>query len=283
VIKFSTLHNDRVQAFLLRQNVLLAINPQWRVWLFSTVIWILLFFEGLQAYSSNYVVTHVFLCSPVYVAGEPNTFNYSAESQAFSKSLEPLIQGFFSWIIMIFAMMFPLLKRSIQHVATAVRRRNQNGSIVLFLVAYTLPWAIAGIGFMLIPRMASVFLAAYPSNLLLLIAACGFVLACLFSWHESRTTVMMKCELTMPIRIDGMLRYRDTFKYGLTIGINCIKMCWVVMLPLMFASHNFLLMMVVSLIVLIERYYVPHDSKIPGIAWLSIASFLIISCALSLH
>jgi predicted metal-binding membrane protein len=265
-------------ALLLKQKVYCALNPQLGVWLFSSLIWCLILFEGIHRFFNSYAGTSRFLCSPVLVIGEPFT-SYSADMNLsiLSSLFLTISHKIGPWIVMIFAMMFPLLQRSIRHVAFSVRNKDRIFSIIIFLTGYSIIWTISGIGFIAIPKIVELLITTNSKLYLPLIASTFFFLACLLSWHISRPKIMMKCELTVPIRLNGIERFKDILNYGIMIGINCLKMCWLVMLALMFASHDFILMGLVSIIVIAERYFVPHDSKISGFAWLIISFFIVSS------
>ncbi|MBL4605608.1 MAG: DUF2182 domain-containing protein [Flavobacteriaceae bacterium] len=264
-IEFQTIYRKYID----RIRVFQALNPEWWVVLLSGLVWIFLCLQNIR--------------NPISIEGSSNQFQlcYSISSIADGSAssvfsirdeltiLYRLVKGnMISWSIMIVAMMFPLLERSIRHVGTSVRRTQRDLAISLFLLGYVVVWLGLSIGFLSLPRVLAWVL---PSSVIVripFIVGSLFIIMAFFSWHPSRRAIMMKCEFTMPIRIYGWKFYKDAISYGLKIGWACLGMCWLVMTALMIARHNFALMFLVSCIVIVERYLVSHENKLPGYAWM---------------
>lgn len=68
----------------------------------------------------------------------------------------------------------------------------------------------------------------------------------------------------MPVRIRGWQLHGDSLIYGLGMGFTCLNMCWVPIAALMLAHHNITLMSVVTIVIIYERYFLRHTSKLPG-------------------
>ncbi|MEQ6124039.1 DUF2182 domain-containing protein [Pseudotenacibaculum sp. MALMAid0570] len=252
-----------------------ALNPEWWVFLLSGTVWVLLCIQSISnsIYSEN-SSTAFQLCYSINSVIEVTDITSTG---TFTNKLEILyvtIKGnIISWIIMIVAMMFPLLEKSIRHVGISVRRTQRDIGIFFFLIGYLFLWTLIGFVFLLLPLFLEWFLP--NKTFLSLLIGILFIIAAVLSWKPSRRVIMMKCEFTMPIRIYGWLFYRDTLVYGFRIGWACLGMCWLVMTALMLARHHFALMFVVSSIVLIERYFVAHENKLPGYAWMCLGVLLI--------
>jgi len=164
-------------------------------------------------------------------------------------------------------MMFPLLNEPIRHVAFSVRRKDRDFGIFWFFTGYAITWTVAGVLF----RLLALFLDVMPvdqSHLLnSIIAGSGFLLAAAFTWHPARPLKMAKCGQTAPIRIHGWHLVSDSLFYGLKMGYACVNMCWAPMAALMLVHHNIVLMLAVTVVIIYERYLLPHTSKLPGYAW----------------
>lgn len=61
--------------------------------------------------------------------------------------------------------------------------------------------------------------------------------------------------------------HADSLYYGLKAGIACLVMCWGSMLALVLAHHHLVLMYIITIVLIYERYLVPHTSKLAGYAW----------------
>ena len=168
-----------------------------------------------------------------------------------------------------------MLQRSIRHTGFSIQRKDRELGILAFLVGYSVVWIIIGVLFLSIIPLLN-FVQGNSSEMIhFMLAAMLFLIAGFMSWLPSRKMIMMQCEQTRPIRIHGMSMYQDCLVYGLSIGKACARMCWIPMLALMLAHHSLWLMLFVSVIVLIERYYVSHDSKMIGYAWWGMGVFLL--------
>ena len=223
-------------------------HPEWWVWGLSLLVWGWLAAGQLAASSGRLSAS----ASDGVIYCMPGMVGYSAAGAAV------VSHGLMNWVLMVIAMMFPLLNEPVRHVAFSVRRSDRGRAVLCFLIGYTLLWTVAGVIFGLLPLNR-------------VIGACLFVLAAISIWLPGRGVRMTKCSLTMPIRIHGSGLYADSLRYGLRMGIICIQLCWVPMIALVLSHHNVLLMYLVTVVLLFERYLVPHTSKFSGYAWGAIA------------
>lgn len=266
----------RTNPLFRRRQFSLAQSPEWWVWLFSLFVWtVLILSEILIPTSKSETYVGMILCFPSDF-GQVDSIGNSLLKQpdGWTTLLSSISKGILPWILMLIAMMFPLLKRSIQHTALSIQRKDRELGILTFLLGYTLVWFIAGFFFLTIPLTINYFIE--NSTLSILAGGLLFLLAGFMSSLPKRKIIMMQCERTQPIRIRGFNLYKDCLYYGLTIGMACLGMCWIPMAALMLAHHSIGLMLVVSLIVLIERYYVSHDSKLISYAWYGMGIFLFV-------
>lgn len=257
-----------------------SMHPEWWVWLVSVAVWCVLvlddsFFHGYHSLQSANLIA----CLPSENYGGEAVFGSILKSDVgWSEAYRHIALGLVPWCLMIFAMMFPLLKRSVRHVAFSLKQQDRNLGILLFLLSYAATWLIGGIFFLSFPFLLEMGTDTGLSGIIVnTLAALLFLLAALQSWHPSRRKVMMKCEWTAPIRLSGWSFYRDTLHYGATIGLACMRMCGVAMAALMLTNHNLLIMLLVSAIVLVERYFVSHESRTTGYLWFFLASGVLFS------
>jgi predicted metal-binding membrane protein len=192
----------------------------------------------------------------------------------FSSVPGAISNGWLPWTIMVIAMMFPLLNEPVTHVAFSVKKKDRIQGVLTFLLGYILIWTSAGLLFLLLPLFVATILAGQTKLVSSLVMSSGFLLSAVLIWHPGRPVRLTKCSLTMPINIGGWQLYRDSFWYGLKIGSACLSMCWPPMAALALAHHNLILMAVVTIVIIYERYLLPHTSKLVGYAWLIIAGIL---------
>lgn len=260
--------------FITRVRVFFALNPEWWVWVFCLFIWSLLLSVEVFVHSPESTYVRVLTCS--HLGFSESDMGLLKEGALQPSFLSVFGQSLISWVIMIFAMMFPLLRKSIRHVAISVRKKDREFGVTFFLVGYTVVWMIGGILYVSIPFLFERIPNIPSMNLSLVLSAVLLIVVALKSWHPSREVVMMQCEVTIPIRIFGWSFVKDAFRYGLKIGWACFKMCWLAMLALVIAHHSLLLMAVFSIIVLTERYFVPHNSRLVGYAWMTLAAVMMV-------
>ena len=250
--------------------------PEWRTCSLSLLMWgVLVLNLPAISHETAYPGSTVY-CLPTEVLqnGEHTSFeiqNNLEELFSSSRLLKTVSNGLIPWIIMVVAMMFPLLNESVRHVAFSIRRKNRDFGILCFLTGYTVIWTAAGVFFLLLPLFSTLLFRNQSQLIIGLIKGSGFLFAGILIWHPSRLLKMAKCSQTMPIRIQGWQLYYDCLAYGLKIGSVCLKMCWPPMLALMLAHHDIILMYFATIVILSERYLLPHSDKFPGYAWFTTA------------
>jgi predicted metal-binding membrane protein len=255
-------------------------RPEWWTYALSIVVWIWLMFHLSSANQALNHSENIRYCIPTeFQAIEHPTYqkNFTFKEKASINRIgKIMVSGLKHWIIMVIAMMFPLLTEPIRHVAFSVRRKDKALGILSFLIGYMITWIVAGLFFLLVPFLLNALIGNVSPFVNALIKASGFLMAAILIWQPSRLVRMTKCGRTMPLRIDGWRLYLDSIRYGLKMGLACLNMCWVVMAALVLAQHSIVLMYLVTIVLIYERYLVPHTSKFPGYAWVAIAFALFV-------
>lgn len=253
--------------------------PEWWTWLLSLYIWSWLIGSSLMYIGEETLSGRLIYCmtsgSNIDTQELAPLKSIVKELSLFSRAHQVLSNGFLPWVIMIVAMMFPLLNEAIRHMAFSVKRADRDLGILTFLVGYTISWCIAGFLFLLIPLFIDILLGVHPEWIDTALAAFVFLITAVVIWFPSRATTMARCAQTMPIRIERGYLHLDGIKYGAWMGIACIRMCWLPMTGLMLAHHSVYLMLLVTVVVIIERYFVPHTSKLPCYAFGIIALLMV--------
>lgn len=268
-----------------QSRIFFASNPEWWVLLLSISIWGILIFNTSSFSHSNDSVegSNLVLCLPGgQPVGETVSGSLLRQENLWTTFSQSIVSGAVPWVMMICAMMFPMLKRSIRHVTYSVRKKNRNSGIFLFLLGYTLTWSLIGIVFHFIPILAWSVSEKFQFSInTYVLAALFFFLAAIISWLPERRVTLMKCELTVPIRLRGWNFLKDSVTYGIEIGMICLQMCWSVMIGLMFVQHHILIMLAAGFVLITERYLVAHDSKLIGYSWMFLGSIVLISGIIS--
>ncbi|MFK7784261.1 MAG: DUF2182 domain-containing protein [Crocinitomicaceae bacterium] len=260
-----------------RRQFDIARSPEWWVWLFSSFIWVLLILnEVLITSADSRSYGSLILCFPSGLTEHVLGNGILKSPDLWTILTDVISNGMLPWAVMVIAMMFPLLQRAIRHTGFSIQRKDRESGILAFLIGYSLVWIVIGVAYLSFVPITNYLLGSTSTSVCLVLAATLFIIAGYLSWLPSRKIIMMQCEQTRPIRIQGWNLYKDCLAYGMSIGKACARMCWIPMAALMLAHHSIWLMIYVSLVILIERYYVSHDSKFIGYSWFAIGAFLLL-------
>lgn len=264
-------NNNRLSFLTAGPRTLLIRHPEVWVWLLSVFGWTFLITD-LSASSHNlkYSSSPVIYCAPLKKS--PPEVHTTFKVQQLSSRVSATIQNkLLPWIIMVIAMMFPLLNRPVRHVAFSVRRKDSIPGIFSFLVGYMMAWIIVGLFLLQLPSAVDTLISSKAHFVNALKQSSVFFLAAAVVWLPSRPIRMIKCNQTMPIRIQGIQLYLDSLSYGWKMGFACMKICLLPMAALMLTHHNIVLMCILTIVLIYERYLLPHTSKLLGYIWTVIA------------
>ena len=237
--------------------------PEWRAWFLSLLVWGFLVSNAFTATYETRNLGNIIYCMP---AGN-GLQSISKEESVSYNLLSTISNSLVPWMIMIIAMMYPLLNEPIRHVAFSVKKTDRNFGIFSFLLGYTITWTIAGVLFVSLLFFVNKIMGDQTPFVNGLIQASGFLIAATLVWLPGRAAKMTRCARTMPIRIHGWRLFWDSLHYGLRAGFTCLNICWALMVALMLTRHNFVLMSIVAIILLYERYLIKHTNRFPGHAW----------------
>ena len=251
---------ERVRIFFMR-------HPEWWAWTLGLFAWVLLAFNHISASGDSNSRHPIIYCMPGTSAPAYGIQDNLKEENISASILTTIPNGLLPWMLMVVAMMFPLLKYPVRHVAFSVRKKDRAPCVFSFLTGYAILWTLIGVLFLFIPIFLERIVDNQSPFLSGFIIASVFLLAAIVSWLPARPGIMMKGYQTLPIRIDGWRMHLDSFRYGFKMGTTCLNMCWVAMAALMLAHHNIGLMYAVTIVLFYERYLLPHTSRLPGYAW----------------
>jgi len=279
VISIAKNEGNQFLTLVERTRTLLIRHPGLYAWMFSLLGWVLIYTNLSHTYrdvkrSSNVLIYCRPPLRPLMEGHAPVT---NEPLGITSLALTTISDGFLPWIIMLVAMMFPLLNEPTKHTAFSVKRKDSYFVVLSFFIGYIIIWILAGSIFLLVPVFTEMLPVDQTHFVKALIKTSGFLLAAAVVWHPSRPVWMAKCSLTMPIRIGGWEMHVDALTYGWRTGFACLCICWAPMVALLLANHHAMLMIVVSIVLILERYQLPHTSKLPGYAWAMIALTVLVS------
>lgn len=243
-----------------------AFIPEWWTILLSILAWIWLF-ASLIRKTGNPKVS---LCLDILVVNETTDI------------VELITIPGVTWFVMIVAMMYPLLLEPVRYVAFANTRRRRHGAIAIFLFAYTNFWVLVGL--CMIWCNVQVQKQILNSNLIPhdLLVAGGFALTAIWMVTPLHRLSRANCGLTMPLRIYGWKSHVDSLVYGLKIGLACVRTCWAPMALLLFANHSLAAMIIVTTLLIYDRYHLKHTSVVLSYAWIIFSMYYFCSGILKL-
>lgn len=163
-----------------------------------------------------------------------------------------VLQSAWSWFLMLVAMMTPLLAQSIEYIWVRSLPRRRVRGIILFVVAYTMMWMLAGGVLMSIAQL----LQAIPAINGIGIIPPAIALAVLFIWQASpwKQFSFNRCHLVSRLSAFGWAADVDCLRFGFIKGFWCIGSCWAWMLfPLVF-TPMVPMMLLASLFLFFEQY-----------------------------
>jgi predicted metal-binding membrane protein len=256
--------------FRRKTETLLLKNPQWRTWSLSLAAWAMLFVDFFE---KDY--WHHSLFAQIIDCGQATTPQFSPAASHFLVDLTVSIaRELPSWSLMIIAMMFPLLNEPVKHVAHSVKGNDRNKAVFYFLSGYSMVWLMFGVSILALLQFFGRLDRNWSPWTIVVMRSCGFLLAMGCAWLPSRPVKMAKCSQTAPIRIQGMPLLVDALCYGWKMGRICVNVCWAPMTAMILYGHNAFLMYVLTIVLIYERYLLPHTSKISGSIWAAVGLLL---------
>jgi hypothetical protein len=259
----SAVFYEKTEAFLLE-------NPQWRTWSLSMAAWLMLLVDFFMKDDQQGSYTR-----QIINCGQAAAVLFSANGfHSLTYLIISILYSLQSSTFMVIAMMFPLLNEPVKHVAHSVKAKDRNKAVFCFLSGYSMVWMILGLSMLTVPHFFGWLDRNSSHWTAVIMRSSGFVLATVFVWLPSRPLKMVKCSQTMPIRIEGLPLVSDTLSYGCKMGKICLDICWPQMTAIVLYAHNIFLMYIVTIVLIYERYHLPHTSKIPGFIWAAVALML---------
>ena len=209
----------------------------------SLMAWSCLLFKPTEIFVSSF-------CSP-------GTIITSKASFAIFLALNPFINLFIGWMVMVIAMMLPKLIMPIEYIYVKSLRRNRLIFAILFSMSYVFIWAIVGL-FMVTIILLSNWL--FPNSILPAIIVGS--LAIIWQFSPLKQKFLNFGHAHQPLSVFGLKAIKDIVLFGIMHGIWCVGSGWAIMLfPMLLHDGHNVAMLVVSLIMISEHLDHPRVPK----------------------
>jgi hypothetical protein len=212
-----------------------AWHPEWWLLIISIIAWYLLLAPHLWSGSAN-----------------------MAGSCAACRQSGATLQGFTGWSVMVLAMMLPLMIVPARATAFGSLWRRRHWAIAAFIIGYITVWMIAGIPSM--PLLA--WLRNEQTTEGHWVAGSGFLIAAAWQSTRLKRRLLTACHQNMPLAPDGWAAHRDCLHFGAIQGLNCLGNCGIIMLTAMLSQWHQAMMIVVTVILLYERYQMRPRNRV---------------------
>ncbi|HWS82158.1 MAG TPA: DUF2182 domain-containing protein [Rubrobacter sp.] len=167
---------------------------------------------------------------------------------AHSHTVPSASQTIIATAVMVVAMMLPLTLANVRHVALSSLWRRRHRAMAAFLVGYLCCWAVV--------QTAIQGTLGFLAPLLgwTLVAGLLMVTAVLWEISPGRKRRLRRCRLTVPLAPRGWRADNACVRYGVITGFGCVTTCWALMAAVAAFSHSVLVMVVVFVVQISDRY-----------------------------
>ena len=181
-----------------------------------------------------------------------------------------------AWLLMVGAMMLPVVAGPVKFTAAhSLRQRRQRG-MTWFVGGYVMLWLMAG--FLLAMTVTAVHFDAWPQPAA---GVSALVLAAAWQMVPLRRRLSMSCHRTMPLSPAGWAADRDCLRYGWLIGERCLLVCLPLMLACVATRHNLIVLAILTVLSVTERYSDRPDVRLLTLTPLLAAAAVIASTTLA--
>lgn len=158
------------------------------------------------------------------------------------------------WIMMVLAMMLPKLIVPIQYIYDRSLKRRRLGSAVLFVLGYTITWAVAGFVInVLILGLNLLFPMSYIPALVV-----AFIVV-VWQFSPVKQRFLNRGHNHWSLAAFGWAASLDAFRFGVMHGVWCIGSGWALMLfPMLLPEGHNLAMIIIAFIMISEHMEHPR-------------------------
>ncbi|UXI04692.1 DUF2182 domain-containing protein [Photobacterium sp. TY1-4] len=180
-------------------------------------------------------------------------------------------------ILMIAAMMLPMIAGHLLHIARSLNARHRLPAMVLFFACYSGGWVIllSGITWLAgtVTEAADLSSAALSWTAIALFFAAGY-----WGQHPANKAFRSRCGRLGVVHVSGFRVYRSIMTYARKTWLQCALECGLVMIAMvLMIGHSLLLMVLMTAILLVDRYLVVIRFKSISNGWIAIGAWLLLS------
>tara|TARA_R110001592_G_scaffold146692_5_gene370888 strand:+ start:3867 stop:4634 length:768 start_codon:yes stop_codon:yes gene_type:complete len=169
-------------------------------------------------------------------------------------AMNPISNLMKGWILMVLAMMLPKLIAPIQYIYERSLKRKRFWSSLLFVLAYTSVWAVAGLVInAVILGLNTIMLKPY------IMALAVGVIALIWQFSPIKQRFLNRAHDHQSLAVFGWTASFDALRFGTVHGIWCIGSGWALMLlPMLIPGGHNLAMIAVAFIMVSEHMEQPR-------------------------
>jgi len=199
---------------------------------------------------------------------------YHTAGEHFASGSPPsiLADEFLAWMFMVGAMMLPTTLPAVDDVAQRSYRRRRLLAAMEYVVGYMACWGMVGSLFVL--------LRLHPLMRDRHLAALGCLLAALWALLPARRNWFARCHLQIPLCPAGWRADWDAMRQGVTQGVPCVKMCWLMMMACGISGHDWVVMIGGTAMAVWEKRMFRLNREPIAVGSLLLAAWLLVQVAL---
>lgn len=168
------------------------------------------------------------------------------------------------WAVMVVAMMFPLAAIQAQAIAQVSLWRRRHLAMVWFLFAYWVTWMLARVAYDLLLNK----IMPWPSSNM---AAVALMMGAVWQITPYRRKAAARCHQRQALPMHGWRANVACLRQGMHHGLDCLALCWPVMVACIYLPHDLMIMSGLTGLVLADRYARPDQAKLAPILFLAAA------------
>lgn len=185
--------------------------------------------------------------------------------------------GVLSLMLMVPAMMLPMIAGHLLHIARSLNPRHRLPAMSFFFVCYTGGWVLLLMGALWLASALSSAVAA-PFVLLDWLAIALFIAAGFWGKHPANKAFRNRCGCYGVVHVTGFKVYRSMASYAGEVWLRCVLECGLVMVAMvLMVGHSLLLMVLMTALLLTDRYLVVSKNRSVSDGWIAIGVWLLVS------
>ncbi|MFA0547694.1 DUF2182 domain-containing protein [Vibrio splendidus] len=173
------------------------------------------------------------------------------------------------WLLtlMVIGMMLPMISVHLLHIANSLNPRHRLSAMSLFTATYTICWLLLLMG-VAIGVEFPVHLFSISHEIYNGLAVTFLLLAWWWGQNPINKSIKNRCGGLGVVQASGFRLYRSIVSYAMVTWVQCCVECGLVMIAMMFMSkHSVVLMLLMTIALLVERYLVTNKFRSVSAIW----------------